>query len=141
MPDCAPRARPAGVPTSRMRKPSDSETTLSGQTLAVSPIDWITGHELHRDHCLGSVERRAEVDGAGADLVAQASQFGFKLRKALRHHRMQPMETGGPLDAAHRDLQQFRGFGLRSRKALPVLSLALALPSPIRTLAISIRSM
>jgi hypothetical protein len=95
-------------------------------------IDWTTGQGRHRDHCLGSVERRVESDGAGFDLGVQASQPEFKLR-GLRRRRNQPCETGGPLEGAHRDIRSNRAFGLRrylrprKRSAPPV---------PIRALAI-----
>ena len=101
-------------------------------------IDWTTGHGPHRDQCLGSVERRAEFDGAGLDLVVQASQGGFKLREVLRRHRMQPFETGGPLDAAHRGTRRIREFGLRQH---PRPRRRTAPPVPIRALAIRIGCM
>ena len=94
-------------------------------------IDWTTGHGRHRDHCLGSVERRVESDGAGFDPGVQAAQLEFKLRGLRRCN--QPFETGGPLHGAHRDIRRSRHGGLRrylrprKRSAPPV---------PIRALAI-----
>ena len=71
-------------------------------------IDWTTGHGRHRDHCLGSVERRVESDGAGFDPGVQAAQLEFKLRGLRRCN--QPFETGGPLHARRRS----RHGGLRT---------------------------
>ena len=101
-------------------------------------IDWTTGHGPQRDQCLGSVERRAEFDGAGQDLIVQASQVWFKLREVLRRHRMKPLETGDPLDAAHRGTHRMRDFGLRQ---YPRPRRRTAPPVPIRALAIRIGCM
>ena len=101
-------------------------------------IDWTTGHGPHRDHCLGSVERRVESDLAGGGLVPQALQFEFKLREVLRRHRKPPFETGGPLDAAHRGTRRIRTFGLR---VVPRPRRRTAPPVPIRALAIRIGCM
>ena len=121
----------------------DAETVgfsddLQRSNARCSMIDWTTGHGPHRDHCLGSVERRVESDFPGVDLVVQASQFEFKLREVLRRHRMQPFETGGPLDAAHRGTHRIRKVGLRQ---YPRPRRRTAPPVPIRALAIRIGSM
>ena len=101
-------------------------------------IDWTTGHGRHRDHCLGSVERRVESDGAGCDLLVQASQCEFKLRGVLPRRRNQPFETGGPLDAAHRGTRKNRDFGLRRYLRRRMRT---APPVPIRALAIRVGCM
>ena len=67
----------------------DAETVgfsddLQRSNARCSMIDWTTGHGPHRDHCLGSVERRVESDLAGVDLVEQPDGTLGAYKKARR---------------------------------------------------------